>query len=386
MVQRALYRQSVPKDTQLQNRGSGSRQVQTAGSVAQGGGVTESVAVNPSGQQLEIGLRGAGAARIIESYAELFDADGIEAVAFYGVDQRTPMDGYYALEGVESEPVIRGSGDGGSVVGRLRRKGTRKSHWRAVATNPYNGYSSSLNQDQTRARITVPSAATQVRWMNADGETEAASPFTSGNGTEQGDIDVYDARTSSFETDSSNATMIYDLPYMETGKVDAKVWDTRGFADKTDSDGVLQWQKVYRPDHVFEGACVLDTTRLRLYLDDDNQTISAEEWGPLAETWNSVSLGASDWVVYDVDITAINQCRVDAQVRFSNTDDNDAIQFYSYDLVAHRGRNDIMFKDPPDEANVNPSNLDTLLSPIADEDSYDPQQVRTLVDRDKTRL
>lgn len=387
MVQRALYRQSVPKDTQLQARGQGSRRVQTSGSVAENSaGVTQGIAVNPQGQRLEVGLKGAGAARIVESYAELFDAGGITSVAYYGTGQRTPTDGYYVLEGVESEPVIRGNGDGGNVVGRLRRKGSRKSHWRAVPTNPYSGYTSNLNDGFTRARVVVPSTATKVRWSNRDGATEEATAISAGVATEFGTVDIYDALDSSYESGTSNATLVYDLPYVHTGKHDAKVWDDRGNASKTDADGVLQWQKVYRSDHVFEGAAVVDTGRLRVYLDDEAQTITAEAWDSGTSSWSAVSLGTSDWVLYDTDIVGINQCRVDAQLEFSNTDGTDAIQFYRYDTVAHRGKAGLMFKDPPDEDNVDPTDLDSLLSPIQGEDNTDPQQTRALRSRQDLRL
>lgn len=395
MVKRALYRLAVPRDVQLQQRREGRRDVRTSGSLSpgSGGGATDAIAVQPTGQRLEVGLRSQGSSKIIEEYAELFDADGFDAVAYhgtrgygddYGDSGRTPQDGYYALEGTESDPVIRGDGDGGSVTGRLRKKGTRKSHWRSVKTNPAT-ITNPFGSDTT-GYIAAPDDARNVRWSNVDGDTEDATAVTTNN-AKHGDVTLYDAQASSFQTSSDNPELIYDLVHIHAGAVDCKVWDPRG-VDETDANGVLQWQKVFRPDHQFDGSeVVISTSLLRVYIDDVAQTITAERWNDATTAWESVTLGSSDWVPFDLDIVSIGASRVEFQLEFFNTNVGGGEEtYYTYTGVAHRGRDDIQWQDPPNQTTVSTPDLDSLLNPIADPSTVDPQQRRSLRHRQETRL
>jgi hypothetical protein len=383
------------------DRTTGQKQLQRLAELV-GDGSVAAQGTEPGDLFLSGVLRQRYAERLAEWLRELLTAPEYEALEVYDPDGRWPESGYYTADNVVVRRVESSTEDFYSYEATLVREGTRESRLRAVRSTPAD-LATPFGSDE-EPYLGIPEAATLRQWF--DPETQMVeTPITQETVTgDQGDVDLVDPTSSSL----ADPVLTFKLPYENAGDVDAAVFDTFGSATETDADGVLAWAQAFRADHEFEGEAVLDNTLIRLFVDDDAETLRAEKWGVSSGSasgglgtgvlgdgalgtsfsvsggfaWNAVSLGTSDWVVTDFDLVSVAPASVHAQLTFRDTTDD---SLYALDAGLHRGWKHVQFTVPPNEASTVPSGLQTLLSPIASPRSVAPGATETLIDRKEVR-
>lgn len=242
----------------------------------------------------------------------------------------------------------------------LSDAGTRASHWRRVRTAPAQVDHSFGNA--TKAPVGVPAAAEKVRWYNPTSGAREVPTVQSTRTSRLGDVDILHARNSSYD----DPHLLFNIAYAEEGKTDPRVWDDRGQASIT-SSGAVVWQKVFSTDHVFDDQAVLENGLLRLFVDESGNSLTAEEWDTGTSSWSSLSLGTSDWEIYDLDLRTIGLAQVGGIMEFRDTTQSPTA-FHRLGFQLQRGAEDILFST----ATPIPSGLDSLLTPIAADHIYDP--------------
>lgn len=244
----------------------------------------------------------------------------------------------------------------------LSEAGTIASHWREVATHPVDVLNPFGSDGQ--APVGVPAMAAKVRWFDAvTGQT--AEPTVQATRTGRlGDVDILDATAAPFDAPN----VIFELDYANEGETDPRLWDARGEASMTDGNSALLWQKVFATSHRFEGDAVLENGLIRLTFDEPNNSLTAERWDDGTSSWSSVSLGASDWELYDVDVRNVGLAQVGARVEFRDPTASPTA-YHTLSLQLTRGGADAFWTD---DADSTPSGLVTKLDPIAETHTYDP--------------
>jgi hypothetical protein len=308
---------------------------------------------------------------------ELFSNDEFDSVPYWGLTEAIPEEGYYTLSNIDVNPPEPRVSEAQKFDGAMTKKGTRRTFWRAVTTNTRTSLENDFGSGSEN-RIAIPGSATNVRWYNnTDGSIEEAG--AGGNFDTPGSVQSYEYIVSNPSFD--DPTLIYDVPY-EDEELDMIVWDTNGNSNKTDGDGNVQWDRVYDVNHEFTGNVIISSTVYRLQFAEganpltDND-LTAEEYGV---SWSSVSLGASDWEFYDLNINKIAPFEVEAQVEFVDTTTNPN-SFYSLDLIFYRDNNWPLWIRPQNENSATPSGLQTLLDPIASPSTVESQPTKTLIER-----
>lgn len=363
----------------MRSGSSPDRNLSKQGTVGPGAPVAASISLQPNEQILQGEYRLKYSAKMAAEIEELFNAGAVESVPFHTVSGTSAEDGYYQLQNTKVKPLDpRGSDLSHEFDGILARVGSKRTHWRAVTTR-ITDVKNDFGTNDT-AYIGVPSVASKVRWFNPTSKAREVPTVVATRNAELGDIDIVDANASSYR----NPTLLYEVDYSKEYEVDCRVWDDRGLSSRTDASGHLQWQKVFDVAHQFEGKAIAANGLFRITFDESTPSITAEEWDDVNSTWSSVSLGASDWDLWDVDLHRIGLSRIEAQVEFedSTTSPN---SYYRLDMVLHRGYNWPQWLRPADETNATPSGLVTKLDPIANDDQLNPQEVKTVVDRGDVR-
>lgn len=374
-----LYTLVVASASQTELRNQQRQELAQAGVLDQDGGVAEQLSSNPGDQTLNGVYRGRFAEKMATEIDELSSAAGFEAVPLAGIDGSTPIDGYYVVEEADVRPAQAQTGNAQRYDLTLTEMGTRNSHWRAVETNRRqvdHDWGNDLD-----ALVGVPATAGKVQWYNPDdGSKELASPVNT-HSAELGDVEIYDLNDGEAAVGTSNPTLLYEISYREEENTDCRVYDTRGHGSKLDTDGNLQWQKVFSTQHDFDDELVFDTGRLRLRPDEGAGTLEAEEWDATNEVWSDVGLTQpSTTELFDVDLTSITMLRDQAQLTF----DVDG-SLYALDAILHAGHEDVLFAIPENESGPIPTDLQDWLSPIASTTIVDPQATKTLVSRREVR-
>jgi len=342
MADTRLYTVSVPDGAKMNGQERGEREVSDIGAIAGGSTAVTSLGLSAGERTLRVQYKGYNDAILGEMLAELAESETLETVPYFGVNpdgtrDHTKQDGYYTVSRVTDETPDQRSESYPTVDLTMKKKGTRNSHWRYEPAKP----TASENQfgNDTTEYIGVPAAATKVRWHDRDINLSGATPASTVT-TEFGDVDIYHGSDSPY----SSLSLIYDLPYNEEGKTDVAVWDTRGAATKTDTVGgeaVLEWSKVFHTYHDFRGSATLSNGRVRLTVDEDNQSLSAEEY--TSGSWSDVALGASDWQILDLDITTIDYSRIAGTMEFEDSTDG---SIYRLNFVLRRGATGFIFYIP----------------------------------------
>ncbi|WP_363463405.1 hypothetical protein [Halogeometricum borinquense] len=313
----------------------------------------------PGELRFEFLLGGDGAGRLAAQFSELLDSD-YGVIPFFGVGESTEYDGYYVAHSGQSEPLDATAAGSLQRVGAvLKEAGTRQSHWRSVEMNVSDTQNDITNNPAQSTAVGIPAAATLMRWFDpvAD-EVQPATPSAT-TATEFGDVALVAA--SDAPTDSS--ALIYDLPYVESGKTDVRVWDNRGVA-KTDAENVVQWDRVFVPDHDCVGSPVVSNGAIRLTLDAANG-IAAERWVDGSAAWQDVELNDSDWSLVDADLVNVAPASMDSQLLFENS--SSGVQ-HALNMRLGRGRTKVLFTNPSGEDNQTPSGLADYLRPIASDE------------------
>lgn len=380
-----LYTVAVPEQAMTRGEVTRNRDVQSEGSVNSEPAATKPLSLRAGGREITVEYKGHNARLMADMLDELAsNNEGTEIVPFFGVDgntsDRTPEDGYYALENTRDEKIDPRYVEAPRFTGTLRQIGTRNEVWRSIETKNVQVENDFGND--TTSFLAVPSDAEKVKWYDGESATEAAT-VSSTVSAEYGNVDRYDANASSY----TDPTLLYEVPYTAEGPVDCKVWDTLGNGSKTatvNGETVLDWQKVFSPGHEYEGEMVVSNGLLRIYFDEDNGSMSVEEWDDANSTWSSVSLTASDWVPQDVDIFYLGESRLTARIEFVNTSDG---SLFILNMNFRRGFRDPQWYIPSalSSTGPTPSGLQDKLDSIAHPSIIDTGEDQSVVTRSSVR-
>lgn len=385
MTDRYLYTVSIPEQAQTTASQQGRREVAQFGSLTQGDSPAKPLGVEPGERTLRVQYKGYNDDIMAQMLNELARSGDIEAAPYYGVDTniahvQTEEDGYYAVEHSDrSLPDARSENFPESTLS-MRKIGTQKTHWREVTMNA-TVIENPFGNDTSEAVVGLPANARKVRWWDGDIDTQTAA-VSSTVTCEFGSVDIYDHGSAPYALNH----LIYELPYDAEGEVDVKLWDSRGSASKTATVGsytVVEWQKVFHPDHEFFGDCVLSNGRVRLTLDEEGQTQSAEEY--TGGSWSALALGASDWAIFDVDPLTISEEHLEVQTIWEDTSDGST---YILNALLRRGDTRVQFYIPENLVDIQgtiPAGLDTLLSPVAGASIKHLNQNQGIVARSEVR-
>lgn len=364
MPARNLYNIIVPRDAQTQVDSSQSANIATQAVLEGDLSSVDALSLDPNERRLEATIRGTYAGKIADELESLFAASGFDKVAYYSrTGTNEAVDGYYVLEDGSFESASLHDDRVQRVEGTLRRTGTRSSHYRELAVSPSKTDYPGANNET--CEVGIPAAAGDVYWVNkVTGDATPAAPTTSREG-QVASVDVFDASPGS--TPYDDVVLAYDAPYDADHPVNCLVWDTRGNGSRTDSDGVVQWQRCYRTDHDPEGSLVLDNGLLRVTLDTTGG-LDVEEYDPSQSAWTTLSLPTSDWSLQDVDVRDIRPTRVATRLVFANASSGDT---YPLRGLLHRGRTHLQFDRVDSSTTAVPSGLVDYLTPLAGSSLYD---------------
>lgn len=393
MTGKLLYTQAIPTDSQQGQHEQYRRQLSKSGAIDSEEAAIEDVSLEPGEEELHVTFRGRHAEVMKEELRQLFESEAHDVVPFSGYDFgedepiQTEDDGYYYTESIDVDrldPRFETAGESGQDIyelrGRIVKEGTRESYWRAVdyelrsAHNPF--------ADSGDVFIAVPEPAEKVRWFDpVTGEKEFAEPSAT--------VDAEFVDLERYELDDPEAgdagLLLYTIDYTTEGKADAKVWDTLNKNEKTvvevggEATEYQHWHKVFSNRHEFTGALVLDNEVLRVTFDRETAEITAERYTD--GEYETVDLGASDWQVFDADLTRASQTADDVQVEFT-----DGEEFFVLDGRLRRGFEDVLWTVPPNQSGATPDGLMDLLEPIASGESLKVQSSKGVEPRGEVRL
>ncbi len=277
----------------------------------------------------------------------------------------------------------------------LARKGTRKTHLLAVETAPSQPEPGHEFGNDLTALVGIPAGARRARIVDSTSsptQRERPTPVETVE-AEHGAVDLFDATSEAID----EPIYLYDLEYDAQGDVDPGVWDMYGEADRADEDGVLAWGQVFDTGHDFTGSVVIENGLLRITIDeptnaDATASLEVEEYDPGTDSWATVALPAypetldTDWQPADVDLTHIGQVGVAAQVEVEAVAGVDEGDVYSVDVELERGRSDVGVWIPESVDEQLPTDLRTMLEPIAAMSVVDSGVEQRLVARSEVRL
>jgi hypothetical protein len=367
-----LYVLVIPEGARTNSGARNSANVSVNAILNQSGGEAQPISSDPTEQSISGIYAGEYAEKMATELQELGLNQAADGVPLAGRQGETPLDGYYAIESANVDPRSPQSDSLWGFDLTVAEQGRRESDFRAVrTTSPIPQVDNPFGSGST-AEVGIPAGATDVTWVDEETTQTAEPSLITTRAAERGDVDIYDARAAPFDS----PTLIYDLPYLDEGEVDPRVWDERGVGSKLDGDGILQWAKVFSPSHEYGGERIIDNGLVRLRFDPGGSGLAAERW---SGSWTDESLGASDWTLSSVDIRRIGFERVEARVGFADTTQSPTAT-YDLDVSVKRGWADPLWIRPPGAAAI-PTGLSDLLDPIADTQTYDAVATQGLIDR-----
>jgi len=137
---------------------------------------------------------------------------------------------------------------------------------------------------------------------------------------------------------------------------------------------------------------------LRLTIDepttaDETAALEAEAGDGDTDSWTTIDLPSyadgdlvTDWQPADVDLTHIGQARVAAQVEFEAVAGDNEGDVYAVDVELERGRESLEVWVPGGASGAIPTDLETMLEPIAATSHVDSGVEQELVAREEVRL
>lgn len=306
------------------------------------------------------------------------------------------LDAYYAASSTTRDSQLNLSGseysseqsDTEKVDLTLTRIGTQGKVARAIEAGP--SMADHEFGNDIAAEIALPASARKVRWLGRDSaERELAEPVET-VATAYGTVDRYDVEGAlGFEFDPEDPPtaplLVYEIAKNEDAKGDVRLWDTRGH-ESLEADGRRQWQHVFSKDHEYDGEVVFDNGLLRVWIDEANGTVDAQEWDDGDEEWTDLEFAddqPGDVELFDVDVQAIGMVRDRVQLTFdvSDLDTNRDLDLFALDVILESGRDDVLVTIPDGEEGPVPDDLEDWLEAIASESLVDPQASKTLVSR-----
>lgn len=310
------------------------------------------------------------------------------------------LDAYYAASSTTRDSQLNLSrsefssekADTEKVDLTLTRIGTQKKVVRTLKPAPYMADHEFGND--LGALVALPADARKVRWLDRDtDERELADPVDT-VATAYGDADVYDLEGAlGFEFDAEDPPdaplLVYEISKDQDANSDVRLWDTRGY-ESLEVDGQRQWQHVFSKDHEFDGEIVVDNGLLRLWIDEDDGTVDAQEWDDSTEEWTDLGLAEdqpADVELFDVDVQSIGMVRDRVQLTLdvSDLDTERDLDLFALDLILSNGRDDVLVTIPDGEEGPIPDDLQDWLEAIASESLVDAQPSKTLISRSEVR-
>jgi len=374
MTDLELY--AVPLPEQGRNRAgrTGTTEQQLQAILGSDSGAVESIAPRPGERTLRQDYVDTYAAVRAQELAEL--ANGISSPLPLHAQTGTSLeDAYVTASRAEVEPIDpRGRDSFQRATLTISEAGSVAEDWRATrtaVTQVDHPFGNTLD-----AVVGIPAAARKLRWLNEETGAREVPTVQATRTTASGrDVDVLHADASSYD----DPTAIYEIDYADIGWTDPRVWDDRGNANIDDNSGRTQWQKVFATGHRYDGQAVIENGLVRLLFDEGTNALTVEEWDTGTSSWSRVSLGASDWELFDVDLRDIGLARVRAQIEFRDTTQSPTA-FHRLSMRLTRGLNWPIWANEIEGAAV-PSGLETLLDPVASATVFDAQAQAGLVPR-----
>lgn len=336
---------------------------------------------------------------LADELEELADSS-LRTLPLYRTDRRYSAAGYYEVEDLSVEPVHPRQPGAYSWTISLSKVGKPGSHLRVTYTNKRQ-----IDHDfgnDLEGLVGVPASARKVRWLHpTDKSTEKATSV----GTvphRNGDIEQFDIEDGETAVNADTPALVYEIDFEDEVATGCRVYDTLGTEDKFD-DALRQWQTVHSTDHQLRDPVVVSNGTIQLWLDDQEQTLKAEEWDPDSVVSATAGTGgygdgvygdglyagsaSGQWVdvdleqpedveVYDVNILEISATTDTAQVTFDVDD-----ELFALDLTLARGLDVVLVEVPENESPPIPDDLEGWLEPIAAETVVDTQPSKGLVRR-----
>jgi len=383
MPTRQLYNLRIPSDGQSDSGLAGlGHDIESLSGLDSDQPVVEALGISSGENSINATYSNPRAPVTSSEMEELLSASGFEHIPYYmPANPGQSGDGYIAVEDGSVQTASAHDTRVQSVSATFTRSGTRGDHRRQLKTNVSEVHRNEYGNEKT-ALVAIPATAGKRTWFKRKTRDREAVAVESTVEAEGGQLDLVDASAVSM---SPRYQLIYDVGYDEEWRTDITLWDDMGYASKDDA-GVSYapaWMKVYRTGHEFEGVPVVDTGRLRLYLDEANG-LSVEEYDSGTDSWSSTSLPTSDWELFDVDVTGISPVKVGAQCVFRNPTTTPSGE-YALNLVARRGRSVVHWLTPDSVSDPVPDGLQDYLDPVADPAVLRPNNSLGLIAREEVR-
>jgi hypothetical protein len=293
-------------------------------------------------------------------------------------DANGRLSGYYEIEEGTAEPTHpeRPTIQDWSLT--LRRVGNRSNLFRAVTTTETGISNPFAVTSPPTPGVQLPPESRETRWFDpATGSIESAG--ASGTvATPDGALPVFSPSSASF----GDPVLLYDVPLAaDVGA--ARVFNSRGQADKFDSNGVRQWRAVYDPEFqppAADEGIYLTNRRLRiLAAGPPNGGISAEEWDPTSQSFDSV-LQTQTWVPQSIDLVDLGLHQITVDLRMSDGSTTHPTRFR-----LPYGAGSVRITSAPSATGSFPSGLKSTLDPIAYEGDNILQPSRGVVPKRTVR-
>jgi len=391
MDRRIFHAVAVPEQVIERPRSEQSKRIASEGALTSDVPAVQSISADAGAETVAGVLGGQGAELTSAELEQLFGASGISVIPYFGDKPNPSKDGYYATEDITVDQPVASQNNLAKFDGKLIKKGTRRSHRRAVLTAPTdvdNPFASASTEE-----VGIPARASDVQWYDRrnTGTTETASIVRTVVG-QHDDIAIYDVSDSSF----TGPALIYDVPYADW-PADVRVYDDRnnprrktvsvsgpavGSATVGDStvgreQSFPAFQRVYRTDHNAVGTLRIENDRLQVALNEDRGRLIARRWDESDGQYEPVQLDVtSDWRLERADVRYIGLEGVEARLRFG-----DGTATHRFDAALKRGYDDVLFVNAPNAGSA-PSGLTTRLDAIAHDSDRDPAGTADIVARE----
>lgn len=361
MTDRRLYTLTLPEGIQVRTEARTPKSQERQGVLGSDTGNVEAVATEPGERPLTVEypdkyarIRAAEVRELAKGYSQ--------PLVFHGKTESTPSDGYYSIGTIDrGGPIDPRSGKFQRARVAITKDGTPASHWRRVSTAP--ATVSHPFGTVTEAPVGIDADASKARWYNPETQATAEPTVLRTASGESADIDIYDANAAPYD----RPELIYELPMGSGGVADPRIYDERGNASTRDANGALHWQKVFATSHQFKGVINIDNEVLIVRIDElGSPSISAERWDTGTSSYAAVTLGTSDWEVFDWDIRAIGTAQVGGVAEFRDTTQSPTA-YHVLRWQLQRGAANILWTS---DTTV-PAGLQTLLTPIAADEEID---------------
>lgn len=372
-----LYLTPTPNATADSARDNISSAIEQTGLIDIGGAATENIAT----ENVDLRLRGRvqygprlnrKVATELESLAE----SRYTAVPF--VDDSTTgalerKRGYYEVERADVTPAHPVSESLYEYELGLTFRGTAEDSLRRVGTT-IETVTSPLATG-TPGTIAIPATALRPRWYTQEDGPEPATPADTVV-AEFGDVDIFEPSSAPY----ADPSLIYRLPFEDDGPTDTRVFDDFNrtkFVSTSTGDEVNQWIHAYHRGYQFTGEPVIDTGRIRVFLEPSADRLTAEEYNATADAWDPLNVTMGDYVLLDFSFRRMGPAGVTVKLTFKDTTDGTQTAIF---MNAYRGKNRVLIR--PLIGQSIPQAIADIFATIGSAQTTDPNPVQTLLARE----